>query len=250
MVFVHARNATVKTGMTLLEMAQNRGATEAFLPDDSAQYGLAQKAMAKSRNKQLAELFNGGFGCHHAGMLRTDRNLVEKLFSQGNIKVLVCTATLAWGVNLPAHAVIIKGTEIYNAKSGGFVDVGILDVLQIFGRAGRPQFDTSGHGTIITSHDKLSHYLSLLSNQFPIESNFIALLADNLNAEISLGTVTNVSDAVQWLSYSYLYVRMRKNPLVYGMKFQEVKDDPTLEAKRTEVVKEAARKLDRAKMIR
>ena len=62
----------------------------------------------------------------------------------GNIKVLVCTATLAWGVNLPAHAVIIKGTEIYNAKQGGFVDVGILDVLQIFGRAGRPQFDTSG----------------------------------------------------------------------------------------------------------
>ena len=62
----------------------------------------------------------------------------------GNIKVLVCTATLAWGVNLPAHAVIIKGTEIYNAKQGGFVDIGILDVLQIFGRAGRPQFDTSG----------------------------------------------------------------------------------------------------------
>ena len=71
---------------------------------------------------------------------------------QGNIKVLVCTATLAWGVNLPAHAVIIKGTEIYNAKQGGFVDVGILDVLQIFGRAGRPQFDTSGkyHGGFLS----------------------------------------------------------------------------------------------------
>ena len=69
-------------------------------------------------------------------MLRSDRNLVEKYFSQGLIKVLVCTATLAWGVNLPAHAVIIKGTEIYDAKHGNFVDVGILDVLQIFGRAG------------------------------------------------------------------------------------------------------------------
>ena len=169
---------------------------------------------------------------------------------------MCCTATLAWGVNLPAHAVIIKGTEIYNAKQGlliiflyflnehfmkfnnilgGFVDVGILDVLQIFGRAGRPQFDTSGHGTIITAHDKLSHYLSLLTNQFPIESNFVALLADNLNAEIALGTVTNVSEAVQWLSYTYLYVRMRKNPLVYGMKYQEVKEDPLLEQKRTEI---------------
>lgn len=73
--------------------------------------GLARTAMSKSRNKQLVELFGVGIGFHHAGMLRSDRNMVEKLFSQGLIKVLVCTATLAWGVNLPAHAVIIKGRE-------------------------------------------------------------------------------------------------------------------------------------------
>lgn len=41
------------------------------------------------------------------------RNLVEKYFAEGAIKVLVCTATLAWGVNLPAHAVIIKVNEIF-----------------------------------------------------------------------------------------------------------------------------------------
>lgn len=111
-------------------------------------------------------------------------------------------------------------------------------------------FFLTGHGTIITSHDKLTHYLSLLTNQFPIESNFVSLLADNLNAEISLGTVTNIEEAVQWLSYTYLYVRMRKNPLVYGMKVQEVRDDPLLESKRTEIAKDAARKLDKAKMIR
>ena len=46
-------------------------------------------------------------------------------------------------------------------------------------------------GTILTTHDKLAHYLSLLTNQFPIESNFVALLADNLNAEISLGIFIN-----------------------------------------------------------
>lgn len=49
-------------------------------------------------------------------MLRKDRNEVEKCFLQGAIKVLVCTATLAWGVNLPAHAVIIKVISIAHAQ--------------------------------------------------------------------------------------------------------------------------------------
>ena len=64
--------------------------------------------MSHSRNKQLRELFPDGFAIHHAGMLRQDRNLVERYFADGLVRVIVCTATLAWGVNLPAHAVVIK----------------------------------------------------------------------------------------------------------------------------------------------
>lgn len=183
-------------------------------------------------------------------MLRSDRNLVEKVFHDGNARVLVCTATLAWGVNLPAHAVVIKGTEIYDAKHGAFVDIGILDVLQIFGRAGRPQFDKSGHGTIITSHEKLAHYLSLLTCQYPIESSFEKSMTDNLNAEISLGTVTNVDEAVRWLSYTYLFIRMRKNPHAYGIPFEQIHYDPQLGGKRGELIVTAARSLDKARMIR
>lgn len=250
MVFVHARNATVRTASTLREMAQQKNQMALFAADDNKDFGLAQRAMAKSRNKQLNELFQSGLAMHHAGMLRSDRSMVEKYFSEGHIKVLVCTATLAWGVNLPAHAVIIKGTEIYNSKQGSFVDLGILDVLQIFGRAGRPQFDKSGTGMIITTHDKLNHYLSLLTNQFPIESNFIQCLADNLNAEVTLGTICNINEAIEWLSYTYLFVRMRINPQVYGINYADVQEDPSLEFKRRELITSAAMKLDKAKMIR
>jgi replicative superfamily II helicase len=77
----------------------------------------------------------------------------------------VCTSTLAWGVNLPAHTVIIKGTQIYMPEKGGFTDLGMLDVAQIFGRAGRPQFDSSGEGILITTHDRLDHYIGLLTHQ-------------------------------------------------------------------------------------
>ena len=82
------------------------------------------------------------------------------------------------------HVYLFQGTQIYDAKKGSFVDLGILDVLQIFGRAGRPQFDKFGEGTIITTHDKLSHYISLLTRQQPIESQLLGSLADCLNAEV------------------------------------------------------------------
>lgn len=131
-----------------------------------------------------------GFGIHHAGMLRSDRTLVEDAFSRGAIKVLCCTATLAWGVNLPAHTVIIKGTQLYNPAKGGFTDLGMLDVQQIFGRAGRPQYQDTGEAIIITSHDKLAHYLGMLTHQTPIESQFVERLPDHLNAELVLGTVS------------------------------------------------------------
>ena len=66
------------------------------------------------------------------------------------VQVLVSTATLAWGVNLPAHTVIIKGTQVYNPAKGAWDELGPLDVMQMFGRAGRPQYDSEGEGIIIT----------------------------------------------------------------------------------------------------
>ena len=64
---------------------------------------------------------------------------------------------------------------------------GMLDVQQIFGRAGRPQFQQSGQGIIITQHSALAHYTGMLTHQSPIESQFVGGLVDNLNAEIVLG---------------------------------------------------------------
>ena len=75
-----------------------------------------------AKDGNLQDLLPFGFAMHLAGMTREDRGLVEELFADGSIQVLVCTAattvTLAWGVNLPAHAVIIKGTQIHNPEKG------------------------------------------------------------------------------------------------------------------------------------
>jgi activating signal cointegrator complex subunit 3 len=57
-----------------------------------------------------------GVGIHHAGLAEEDRIVVEEMFLSGKIQVLVCTSTLAWGVNFPAHLVVVKGTEYYDGQ--------------------------------------------------------------------------------------------------------------------------------------
>ncbi|KAI7854305.1 Sec63 Brl domain-containing protein [Circinella umbellata] len=250
LVFVHSRKETAKTAKSLRDMALENDTITKFLKDDSASREILQSEAAEVKDANLQELLPYGFAIHHAGMTRADRTLVEELFADGHIKVLCSTATLAWGVNLPAHAVIIKGTQIYSPEKGRWVELSPQDVLQMLGRAGRPQFDTYGEGIIITAHTELQYYLSLLNTQLPIESQFIGKLADNLNAEIVLGTIRNRDEAVQWLGYTYLYVRMLRNPSLYSVSADDLEDDPYLEQKRVDLVHSAASILDKCNLIK
>lgn len=165
MVFVHARKETVKTAQRLKEMAMEESSIDLFDNHDHPKFQLYRRDIGTSRNREMKELFDYGFGIHHAGMLRSDRTMMERMFEDNAIKVLCCTSTLAWGVNLPAHAVIIKGTNVYDSGKGAFVDLSVLDVLQIFGRAGRPGYETEGVGYICTAQDKLDHYLYSIMSQ-------------------------------------------------------------------------------------
>lgn len=74
-------------------------------------------------------------------------------------------------------------------------------------------------------------------------------ITDNLNAEISLGTVTNLEEAVSWLSYTYFYIRMKKNPLIYGLTHEQILNDPQIYERRKELIISAAKKLYKTQMI-
>lgn len=65
-----------------------------------------------------------------------------------------------------------------------------------------------------------------------------------------MGTISNVEEAVEWLSYTFLFVRMKVNPLVYGITYNDVQNDPLLIAKRQEWIHAVAKALDKARMIR
>ncbi|KAF4324437.1 hypothetical protein G195_001421 [Phytophthora kernoviae 00238/432] len=251
LIFVHSRKETASTAKALRDLfVENDTLARLIRPNSASSEVLLQEAEKIERNDDLKDLLPYGFGIHHAGMKRQDRTLVENAFADGHLKVLVSTSTLAWGVNLPAHTVIIKGTQIYNAERGDWCELSPLDILQMLGRAGRVQFDTQGEGIIITQHSQLTYYLSLMNQQLPVESQLMGKLADNLNAEIVVGSVQNVAQAATWLGYTYLFIRMLRNPTLYGISIADRKADPTLLQYRTDLVHSAATLLAKHNLIK
>ncbi|KHN74055.1 Putative U5 small nuclear ribonucleoprotein helicase [Toxocara canis] len=294
LIFVHSRKETAKTAKAIRDACLEKDTLSAFMREGSASTEILRSEASQVANADLRDLIPYGFAIHHAGMTRVDRTLVEDLFADRHLQVLVSTATLAWGVNLPAHTVIIKGTQIYSPELGrwselGALDVmqvlvstatlawgvnlpahtviikgtqiyspelgrwselGALDVMQMLGRAGRPQYDSKGKGIMITHHSELQYYLSLMNQQLPVESQMISKLADMLNAEIVLGTINNVSDAMNWLGYTYLYVRMIKSPTLYGISHEQAKADPLLEQRRADLIHTTAMQLDKGNLIK
>ncbi|KAJ9115096.1 hypothetical protein QFC22_005424 [Naganishia vaughanmartiniae] len=250
MVFVHSRKETAKTAKFLRDMAMEREQQTQFINPTGASRVILEQETANISDPNLKDLLAFGFGIHHAGMNKLDRGTVEDLFNDRHIKVLVCTATLAWGVNLPAHAVILKGTQVYNPEKGRWSELSPQDVLQMLGRAGRPQYDQYGEGIIITNHSELQYYTSLMNQQLPIESQYVSKLMDNLNAEVVLGTIRNRDEAVQWLGYTYLYIRMLASPALYNVGADYMEGDAALVQKRADLVHTAAVTLEKTGLIK
>lgn len=91
---------------------------------------------------KLKQILMRGVGVHHAGLLPKYRRRVEKLFQEKLLSVCICTETLAAGINLPARSVVL--TTLVKGPPGKKTIVDPSSAHQIFGRAGRPQFDTRG----------------------------------------------------------------------------------------------------------
>jgi pre-mRNA-splicing helicase BRR2 len=250
LIFTHSRAETAKTAMALRDLAAENDTLNRFVREDSASLEILKMEASSVKNADLKELLPFGFAIHHAGMVRSDRTLVEDLFADKHVQVLVSTATLAWGVNLPCHTVIIKGTQMYSPEQGRWVELSPLDIMQMMGRAGRYGLDSEGEGIILTAHTELQFYLSLMNQQLPIESQLVKKLPDMLNAEVVLGSISTVKEAAAWLGYTYLYVRMLRNPAMYGISPEALERDPTLTQRRIDLAHAAASVLDKHGLVK
>src|SRR5579884_3491648 len=96
----------------------------------------------KGVGPKLKQMLRRGVGVHHAGLLPKYRRVVEDLFEKKLLSVAVCTETLAAGINLPARSVVL--TSLVKGPHGKEKLIDASTAHQIFGRAGRPQYDDRG----------------------------------------------------------------------------------------------------------
>ena len=123
---------------------------------------------------------SAGVAFHHAGLSQADRHAVERGFLEGEVNAICCTGTLAMGVNLPCHFVIIKSTVTYQNPTGVGREYSDLEIMQMLGRAGRPQFDDSAVAVIMTRSERAKHYEKMMSGQEVLESWYVELVSSRL----------------------------------------------------------------------
>lgn len=112
---------------------------------------IARFDWSQGAGPKLKQLLIRGVGVHHAGILPKYRRVVEYLFQQKLLAVCTCTETLSAGINLPARSVVLPSIMKGPAGKQTIIDAG--SAHQIFGRAGRPQFDSQGHVFVLCHED-------------------------------------------------------------------------------------------------
>jgi activating signal cointegrator complex subunit 3 len=238
LIFVSSRRQTRLTALDLIAFLGTEDNPRQFLRMPEAQL---EPLLARVTDANLRHTLPFGIGLHHAGLTRDDKAVVEELFGANRIQVLISTSTLAWGVNLPAHLVVIKGTEFFDPKTRRYLDFPITDVLQMMGRAGRPQFDTYAKAVIMVHEPKKNFYKKFLYEPFPVESSLHTVLHDHFNAEIVSGTIASKQDAVDYLTWTYYFRRLLVNPAYYDL---EATDAAAINRHLSERVDAALRELE------
>jgi ATP-dependent DNA helicase HFM1/MER3 len=210
MIFCATRKMAVDTAKMLANVFASAPPSHQLWP--------APKKNHRMIDLELSKIVCHGVAFHHGGVDAADRRAIEQGFLDSDISIICCTSTLAVGVNLPCYLVVIKGTVAWGDK--GIQEYPDLEVMQMLGRAGRPQFETSACAVILTRPEKEQHYKKMVSGEEILESCLHLNLIEHLNSEIGLGTVSDITSAKNWLASTFMFVRLQKNPRHYQLEGQ------------------------------
>lgn len=149
LVFMMSKRSAEKTAEDIARKIRTT------LPEHSllSQKILAALSRPTKQCERLAKCAEKGVVFHHAGLAQKQRQLIEDEFRKGTIRIISCTPTLAYGVNLPSYRTLMKSMRRYSGRRG-LRWIPVLEYLQYAGRSGRPDFkDNHGEAILIASTD-------------------------------------------------------------------------------------------------
>ncbi|TWP36860.1 DEAD/DEAH box helicase [Leekyejoonella antrihumi] len=145
----------------------------------------------------FVEGLSRGFAAHHAGMLPTFREIVEELFTAGEIKAVFATETLALGINMPARTVVLERLVKFNGEA--HADITPAEFTQLTGRAGRRGIDFEGHAVVLHTRGQDPYSVAGLASTrtYPLRSSFVPTsnMAVNLVAQVGRAKARTVLEA-------------------------------------------------------
>ncbi len=191
LVFVASRRSAESTAREIGVITKRflRPGDEAQLSDMSKS-ALRALATPTSQCKELSACMANGVAFHHAGITPKQRQLIEDGFKHAKtIKAIVCTTTLAMGIDYPATWVIVKDLKRFNGNFSEFIPA--MEVQQMLGRSGRPNYDDVGIGVLMSGkkdtlevwdkyvYGKPENLYSKLANETAIRFHSLSLVASN-----------------------------------------------------------------------
>ncbi len=214
MVFVSSRRQTRITAIDILTYTAADAQPNRFLHCTEEDL---KPFLNRISDSTLKETLSNGVAYLHEGLNQIDRRIVEQLFDSGAIQVIVVSLSLCWSLSINSHLVIIMDTQYYNGKIHAYEDYPITDVIQMVGRANRPLLDEDGKCVLFCQSSKKDFFKKFLYEPLPVESHLDHCLHDHFNAEVVTKTIENKQDAVDYLTWTFLYRRMTQNPNYYNL---------------------------------
>jgi len=214
LVFVPTRKLVRLTTMDLITYSSADSGEKSFLLRSTKEL---EPFLNKISDEMLKVTLREGVGYLHEGLSSLDHDIVAQLFEAGWIQVCVLSSSMCYKVTLLAHLVVVMGTQYYDGLENAQTDYPVTDLLQMMGHTSRPLVDNSGKCVILCHAPCKEYYKKFLFEAFPVESHLHHFLHDNLNAEIVAGIIENKQDAVDYLTWTFMYRRLTQNPNYYNL---------------------------------
>jgi pre-mRNA-splicing helicase BRR2 len=212
MIFVPDRKHVRLVAVDLISFATS---------DDDPNYFLGSYEFDKwgiIKEDILQKTMKLGVGFLHEGLSNKEKQIVKKLYEIGKLKALVVVHNLCWEVgDLSCYMTLIMDPVEFDFTQNRYVEYPISEILQMIGRASRPDLDTNSKCLFFCHTPKKDYFHKFISEPIPVESNLEYYLHETINSEVVVENIESTQDVIDWITWTFMYRRLVQNPNFYNL---------------------------------